>query len=76
MRSEARALLAQLTEERGTDGVLKLDSQDGPDLPPGSTEYPPCQCPQHRTEATPTSPAASLSLKVRAVNERSQSGQA
>ncbi|MFG2498257.1 hypothetical protein ACGFSB_08590 [Streptomyces sp. NPDC048441] len=49
MRSEARAELARLTEEQGTEGVLKLDNLDAYELPPGSMKYPPCQCPQHRT---------------------------
>ena len=57
MRSEARAVLAQLTEEHGKDGVLKLDSKEGPDLPPGSMEYPPCKCPQHRTDGPPADDA-------------------
>ncbi|MGW0534736.1 hypothetical protein [Streptomyces sp. NPDC003032] len=48
MRSEARAELARMTEEQGTDGVLKVDSLDAYELPPGSMKYPPCQCPQHR----------------------------
>lgn len=63
MRSQARALLAELTKERGTDGTLRLNTAEGPDLPPGSMAYPPCQCPQHRPSG--------LTDKVRAVNARS-----
>ena len=37
MKKRARALLALLTEELGTDGVLKIDTIQGADLPPGST---------------------------------------
>ncbi len=74
MRSEARALLAQMTEERGTNGALRLETHEGADLPPGSTEYPPCQCPQHRAEEQQEGVAPELSAKLRAVNERSPGG--
>ncbi|MEU5001616.1 hypothetical protein [Streptomyces sp. NPDC021622] len=37
-----------MTEEQGTDGVLKVDNLDAYELSPGSMKYPPCQCPQHR----------------------------
>lgn len=70
MRSEARARLAQLTEEHGKDGVLRLDTTEGADLPPGSMDYPPCQCPQHRATEAPAGDTA-LSAKVRALNARS-----
>lgn len=73
MRSEARARLAQLTEEHGKDGVLRLDTTEGADLPPGSMDYPPCQCPQHRAAEVPAG-EVSLSTKVRAVNARSADG--
>ncbi|QEU93260.1 hypothetical protein CP970_22110 [Streptomyces kanamyceticus] len=52
-----REELARMTEEQGTDGVLKVDSLDAYELPPGSMKYPPCQCPQHR--AAPAQEAAS-----------------
>lgn len=74
MRSEARARLAQLTEERGTDGVLRLEPFEGADLPPGSTDFPPCRCPRHRAGSEPASCEDELSAKVRAVDERSQGG--
>lgn len=72
MRSEARALLAQMTEEHGASGVLRLDTYEGADLPPGSTEYPPCRCPHHRAEEQQEGLAPVLSAKLRVVNERSQ----
>lgn len=75
MRSEARALLAEMTEEHGMDGVLRLATNERADLPPGSTEYPPCRCPQHRSEEPQESgPTTALNAKLRAVNDRSQGG--
>ncbi|MEU0649504.1 hypothetical protein [Streptomyces umbrinus] len=71
MRSEARACLAWMTEERGMDGVLRIDTYEGADLPPGSIRFSPCRCPQHRS-ATPEGGAARLSAAVREVNERSR----
>ena len=71
MRSEARARLARMTEERGVDGVLRIDTYEGPDLPPGSNRFSPCRCPQHRT-ATLEDAAARLSAALREVNERSR----
>ena len=35
MRSEARARLARMIEERGVDGVLRIDIHESADLPPG-----------------------------------------
>ncbi|SMF06120.1 hypothetical protein [Streptomyces sp. Amel2xC10] len=71
MRSEARAELARMTEERGTDGMLRLDTYDGADLPPGSNRLSPCRCPQHCP--TPSQDgAARLSAAVREANERSR----
>ena len=32
MRSEARACLARMTEERGVDGALRIDTYEGADL--------------------------------------------
>jgi hypothetical protein len=74
MRSEARVLLAQMTVEHGASGVLRLETHEGADLPPGSTEYPPCQCPQHRAEEQQEGVAPELSTKSRSVNERSLDG--
>ncbi|MFD1658226.1 hypothetical protein ACFSL4_08360 [Streptomyces caeni] len=71
MRSEARARLARMTEERGMDGVLRIDTYEGADLPPGSNRFSPCLCPQHRS-VTPEDGAARLSAAVREVNERSR----
>ncbi|MEV7103930.1 hypothetical protein [Streptomyces atroolivaceus] len=71
MRSEARARLARMTEELGTDGVLRIDTYEGADLPPGSNRFSPCRCPQHR-RTTPEDGAAKLSAAVREVNERSR----
>ncbi|MET7619816.1 hypothetical protein [Streptomyces sp. NPDC005408] len=70
MRSEARARLARMTEELGTDGVLRIDTYEGADLPPGSNRFSPCRCPQHR-RTTPED-GAKLSAAVREVNERSR----
>ncbi|WP_234042428.1 hypothetical protein [Streptomyces marianii] len=71
MRSEARARLARMTEARGMDGVLRIDTYEGADLPPGSNRFSPCLCPQHRS--TPSEDgAARLSAAVREVNERSR----
>lgn len=75
MRSEARAVLAQMTEKQGTDGVLKLDTGDGRELPPGSMKYPPCQCPQHRAGQAQEPPSDVLGAKVREANARSAGGQ-
>ncbi|WP_405583387.1 hypothetical protein [Streptomyces sp. NBC_01092] len=71
MRSEARARLSRMTEERGVDGVLRIDTYEGADMPPGSNRFSPCRCPQHRS-ATPEDGAARLSAAVREVNERSR----
>ncbi len=71
MRSEARARLARMTEERGMDGVLRIDTYERADLSPGSNRFSPCCCPQHRS-ATPDDGAARLSAAVREVNERSR----
>ncbi|TGZ10910.1 hypothetical protein E5Z02_07395 [Streptomyces rhizosphaericola] len=71
MKCEARARPAQLTEERGTDGVLRIDTYGVADPPPGSIPFPPCECPQHsRTE--PQDAEAGLSIAVREANERSR----
>jgi hypothetical protein len=35
MRSEARARLARMTEEQGMDGMLRLNTYEGADPPPG-----------------------------------------
>lgn len=51
MGSEARARLALLIETRGMDGALRVNTYKGVDLPPGSSAFPPCQCPQHLAEA-------------------------
>ncbi|KAB1146124.1 hypothetical protein F7R91_17430 [Streptomyces luteolifulvus] len=60
-----------MTEERCTDGVLRIDTYEGADLPTGSNRFSPCRCPQHRS-ATPEDGAARLSAAVREVNERSR----
>ncbi|TFE51000.1 hypothetical protein E3E14_13525 [Streptomyces sp. ICN441] len=60
-----------MTEERGMDGVLRIDTYDGADLPPGSNLFSPCRCLQHRT-ATPEDGAARLNAELREVNERSR----
>ncbi|GAA2947160.1 hypothetical protein [Streptomyces enissocaesilis] len=55
-RSEARAQLAELMSDYGTDGVLRLDAAgepaEGAELPPGSMEYPPCRCPRCRPDGS------------------------
>ncbi|MFI1939459.1 hypothetical protein ACH44C_20160 [Streptomyces purpureus] len=71
MRSEARARLARMTEERGMDGVLRIDSYEGADLQPGSNRFSPCLCPQHG-RATPEYGAEKLSVAVREANQRSR----
>jgi hypothetical protein len=71
MRSEARARLARMTEELGTDGVLRVDTYEGADLSPGSNRFAPCRCPQH-CPSTSEDGAARLSAAVREVNERSR----
>lgn len=71
MRSEARACLARMTEERGWDGVLRINTYEGADLPPGSNRFSPCLCPQHRS-ATPEYGAEKLSVTVREANQRSR----
>ncbi|MEU3249932.1 MULTISPECIES: hypothetical protein [Streptomyces] len=71
MRSEARARLARMTEERGMDGVLRINTYEGADLPPGSNRFSPCLCPQHRS-ATPEYGAEKLSVAVREANQRSR----
>ncbi|MDH6630584.1 hypothetical protein M2271_008445 [Streptomyces sp. LBL] len=70
MRSEARARVTRMAEELGTDGVLRIDTYEGVDLPPGSNRFPPCRCPQHR-RTTPED-EEKLSAAVREVNERSR----
>ncbi|MGC4947904.1 hypothetical protein ACLQ2N_17125 [Streptomyces sp. DT224] len=71
MKSEARARLAQLIEERGVDGALRIGTYEGADPPPGSNLFPPCECPQH-SRADPQDAAAGLSIAVREANERSR----
>ncbi|CAL9437526.1 hypothetical protein [Streptomyces sp. enrichment culture] len=71
MRSEARARLARVTEERGMDGALRIDTYEGADLPPGSNRFSPCLCPQHGS-ATPEYHAEKLSVAVREANQRSR----
>ncbi|WP_240512987.1 hypothetical protein [Streptomyces griseoruber] len=71
MRSEARARLARMTEERGMDGVLRINTYEGADMPPGSNRFSPCLCPQHRS-ATPEYGAEKLSVAVREANQRSR----
>ncbi|MER6528502.1 hypothetical protein [Streptomyces sp. NPDC001508] len=70
MRSEARARLDRMTEERGMDGVLRIDTYEGADLSPGSNRFSPCLCPQHGS-ATEYG-AEKLSVAVREANERSR----
>ncbi|MBD0840335.1 hypothetical protein ICC28_16700 [Streptomyces sp. TRM68416] len=60
-----------MTEERGLDGVLRIDTYEGADLRPGSNRFSLCLCPQHRS-ATLEEGAARLSAAVREVNERSR----
>jgi hypothetical protein len=60
-----------MTEERGTDGVLRIDTYEGADLPPGSNRFSPCHCPQHG-RTTPGGEVAKLSAAVREANERSR----
>lgn len=71
MRSEARAQLARLTREQGTDGRLRIDTYEGADLSPGSLLFSPCRCPQHR-RSEPQDSATELSAAVREANERSR----
>ncbi|MFF3499738.1 hypothetical protein [Streptomyces sp. NPDC003247] len=71
MRSEARARLARMTEERGLDGVLRIDTYESADLPPGSNRFSPCLCLQ-RGGATPECGAEKLSVAVREANQRSR----
>ncbi len=52
-------------------GVLRIDTYESVDLPPGSNRSSPCRCPQRRT-ATPEDGAARLSAAVREVDERSR----
>ncbi len=70
MRSEARARLARMIEEQGMDGVLRVDTYGGTELPPGSERFSPCRCPQHRC-TEPEGEASKLSVAVREVNEHS-----
>ncbi|AWI30918.1 hypothetical protein DDW44_20670 [Streptomyces tirandamycinicus] len=60
-----------MTEERGMDGVLRINTYEGADLPPGSSRFSPCLCPQHRS-ATPEYGAEKLSVAVREANQRSR----
>jgi hypothetical protein len=60
-----------MTEERGMDGVLRINTYEGADLPPGSNRFSPCLCPQHRS-ATPGYGAEKLSVAVREANQRSR----
>ncbi|MFI1888699.1 DUF7848 domain-containing protein [Streptomyces jumonjinensis] len=46
------------------------EAADGGDIPPGSMEFPPCQCTRHRFRAPVTDPV--LSAKVAAVNDREE----
>ncbi|GHA10636.1 hypothetical protein GCM10010389_57200 [Streptomyces echinoruber] len=71
MRSEARARLARMTEERGMDGMLRIDTYEGTDLLPGPNRCSPCRCPRH-CPTTSEDGAARLSAAVREVNERSR----
>jgi hypothetical protein len=71
MRSEARAGLARMTEERGTGGMLRLVTYEGADLPPDSNRFSPCRCPQH-CRMTSEYGAVRLSAAVRDANERSR----
>ncbi len=71
MRSEARALLARLTKERGTDGTLRIGTYEGADLPPGSNRFSPCRCPKHRRTESQDS-ETELSAAVREANEHSR----
>ncbi|PCG86065.1 hypothetical protein CIB93_11240 [Streptomyces sp. WZ.A104] len=71
MKSETRARLAQLTEQRGVGGVLRIDTYEGADPPPGSNLFPPCECLQHSCPE-PQDAAAELSAAVREANERSR----
>ncbi|MFS8200841.1 hypothetical protein ACLVWQ_19410 [Streptomyces sp. CWNU-52B] len=71
MRSEARARLARMAEERGMDGVLRIDTYEGADLPPGSNRFSPCLCSQYGS-ATPEHGAEKLSVAVREANQRSR----
>ncbi|MFJ2107100.1 hypothetical protein ACIOHH_21210 [Streptomyces microflavus] len=71
MKSEARARLAQLIEDRGVDGVLSIGTYGGADPPPGSNLFPPCESPQH-SRPDPQGAAAGLSIAVREANERSR----
>ncbi|MFI8089952.1 hypothetical protein ACIF9R_16790 [Streptomyces sp. NPDC086080] len=71
MRSEARARLARMIEERGMDGVLRIDTYEAADLPSGSNRFSPCLCPQHGS-ATPEYGAEKLSVAVREANQRSR----
>ncbi|WP_247694695.1 hypothetical protein [Streptomyces sp. B93] len=53
------------------DGVLRINTYEGADLPPGSNRFSPCLCPQHRS-ATPEYGAEKLSVAVREANQRSR----
>ncbi|MFE6159048.1 hypothetical protein ACFQ7F_09055 [Streptomyces sp. NPDC056486] len=85
MTSEARAVLVRTTEEQSTDGVLtddlltddvlaggvlRVGALDGYELPPGSMNYPPCQCPQHRAAQVREDIDGVLSAGGREVGER------
>ncbi|MYS36115.1 hypothetical protein K388_04811 [Streptomyces sp. KhCrAH-43] len=71
MKSEARARLAQLIEERGVDGALRIGTYEGAGQPPGPNLFPPCECRQH-SRPDPQDAATGLSIAVREANERSR----
>lgn len=56
------------------EGVLRIDTYDGADLPSVSNRFSPCCCPHHRG-TTPEDGAARLSAPVLEVNERSRGEQ-
>ncbi|MEU6539367.1 hypothetical protein [Streptomyces sp. NPDC047000] len=71
MRSRARAELARMIEERGQDGMLRIDTYEDADLAPGSVRLAPCRCPLH-LPSPPEDGASKLSAAVREANERSR----
>ncbi|RRR84055.1 hypothetical protein EHS43_12975 [Streptomyces sp. RP5T] len=60
-----------MTEERGMDGVLRIDTYEGADLPPGSNRLSPCLCPRYGS-ATPEYGAEKLRIAAREANQRSR----